>query len=173
MEWKAFDLRPGTPPEGLPRQDTAEQKLGQPLAGHAGNAAREAGLTMRRAGITPYTRLAMEAGEYAKSQGLFDPYHLVLFKAYWEEGKNLGDSAVLLEEAEHTGLDAGGLRTVLEERSLAGEVESQVRYAHEAGIQGIPAFIVDNRYLFTGAQPYEFFRKVMHQVMEERGQPHS
>ena len=128
---------------------------------------------MRRAGITPYTRLAMEAGEYAKSQGLFDSYHLALFKAYWEEGENLGDSAVLVGEADRVGLDTTGLRTVLEERSLAGEVEDQVRYAHEVGIQGIPAFIVDHRYLFTGAQPYEFFRKVMHQVMEERGQPHS
>lgn len=168
MEWKAFDLRPNTPPEGLPRADTAEQQAGQLLAGNAGQAAQEAGLLMRRSSITPYTRPAMAATEYAKEQGLFDPYHRALFKAYWEDGKNLGEKTVLLDTAEGAGLDRRELASALETGRYDQEVESQVRFAHEVGITGIPAFIVDNKYLFTGAQPYPVFKQVMDKVIEER-----
>ncbi len=171
VEWKAFDLRPGTPPEGLPRPDTADQQAGQPLAGNAGKAALDAGLLMRRASITPFTRPAMAAGEYAKEHGKFDDYHRRLFKAYWEDGKNLGDISVLKEEAERVDLDSKDLGQALEEGRYDAEVEHQVRFAHEVGITGIPAFIVDSKYLFTGAQPYQFFKQVVDQVIEERESP--
>ena len=124
---------------------------------------------MRRSSIIPYTRPAMAATEYAKEQGLFDPYHRGLFKAYWEDGKNLGDKTVLLDTAESAGLDRKELASALETGKYDQEVESQVRFAHEAGITGIPAFIVDNKYLFTGAQPYPVFKQVMDTVIEERG----
>ena len=169
VEWKAFDLRPGTPPEGIPRPDTPEQKAGQILTGHAGKAAEEAGLLMRRSGLTPRTRPAMEATEYAKTRGKFDEYHRALFKAYWEEGKNLGDVTVLQQEADRVGLDSAEVGRVVQERHYAEEVEQQVRFAHQVGITGIPAFIVDERYLFTGAQPYSFFKQVIDRVLEERG----
>ena len=168
VEWKAFDLRPGTPPEGVARPDTPDQRAGQPLGGHAGQAAREAGLLMRRSGLIPRTRPAMEATEYAKERGQFDAFHRALFKAYWEEGKDLGDLATLLQEAERVGLDGPGLGRALQENRYTGLVEEQVQFARQAGITGIPAFIVD-RYLFTGAQPYSFFKQVMERVLEERG----
>ncbi len=167
VEWRAFDLRPGTPPEGLPRQDTPEQRIGQPVTGHLGEAAQEAGLVMKRAPITPYTRLAMEANEYAKERGNFDAFHKNLFKAFWEKGVNLGDVAVLQREAERSGLDPAELGEVLRERRYAGIVEQQVQEARAIGITGIPAFIVE-RYLFTGAQPYPLFQRVVEQVLAER-----
>ena len=167
MEWKAFDLRPGTPPQGLPRPDTADQKAGQVLAGHAGQAAQEAGLLMRRAPLVPHTRPAMEANEFAKEQGKFDPYHRALFKDYWEEGKNLGDPAVLQQAGERVGLDPAALGQALQEGRYRDAVEEQVQFARSVGITGIPAFIVDH-YLFMGAQPYAFFKQVMDRVLEER-----
>jgi len=109
----------------------------------------------------------MEAGEFAKSKGLFDPYHRALFKAYWEAGRNLGETGVLLEQAERVGLDSRELATALEEGRYTETVEGQVQFAHSVGINGIPAFIID-RYLFTGAQPYPIFKQVMDKVLEER-----
>ncbi len=122
---------------------------------------------MRRSPVIPYTRPAMEAGEFAKSKGLFDPYHRALFKAYWEAGRNLGETGVLLEQAERVGLDSRELATALEEGRYTETVEGQVQFARSVGINGIPAFIID-RYLFTGAQPYPIFKQVMDKVLEER-----
>lgn len=169
VEWKAFDLRPDTPPGGMPRKERPGQSpAGQPVDGHLGDLAREAGITMIRAPFTPYTRPAMQAGEYAKTVGKFDELHLGLFKAYWERGANLGDMAVLKQEAAAVGLDADDMEATLATGVFATEVQEQVDFAHRVGITGIPAFIVDGRYLLVGAQPYETFKQVMAKVLEER-----
>lgn len=122
---------------------------------------------MKRAPIVPYTRPAMEANEYAKSQGKFAAFHVALFKAYWEEGKNLGDPAVLQGVAQQVGLDPEGLNHALQDRRYANEVEEQVEYARHIGITGIPAFTI-GRYLFMGAQPYDFFKMVVERVIQEQ-----
>ncbi len=169
MDWQAFDLRPDTPPEGLPRQDKpGEQKIGKPVDGHLGALAEQAGLTMIRAGMTPYTRPAMAAGEYAKTVGKFDELHLALFKAYWERGENLGDGAVLQAAAAGVGIDPAALAEALDGGAYAQQVQDEMDWAHRVGITGIPAFVVDDRYLLVGAQPYEVFKQLMDRVLEER-----
>ena len=168
VEWKAFDLRPGIPQEGTPRTDRpGENKIGRPVDGALGETAREAGLVMNRAGLVPFTRPAMEAGEYAKSQERFDQFHKAAFKAYWEEGENLGDLGVLQRVAERVSLDPEGLARALRDHQYTGVVEEQVEFARKIGISGIPAFIVD-RYLVVGAQPYDFFKMVVDRVLQER-----
>ena len=168
VEWKAFDLRPGTPQGGIPRKDKpGEKRIGLAVEGHLGEMAQEAGLTMNRAPIVPFTRPAMEADEYAKSQGKFNQFHLAAFKAYWEAGKNLGDLAVLQQIAMDAGLDPAGLAQAILEHRYTDVVEEQVEFARQVGITGIPAFIMD-RYLFMGAQPYDFFKMVADRVLQER-----
>ncbi len=129
--------------------------------------AREAGLIMRRSPIVAYTRPSMEVGEFAKSQGKFDAYHLGALKAYWEDGKNLGDLKVLQEIGAAAGLDPQDVAQIVQERRYAQVVQDQVDFAHQAGITGIPAYIV-GRYLFMGAQPYDFFKQVADKVLEEQ-----
>ncbi len=77
---KPFLLRPGTPKEGKPRELRAgevEGELAEPLKTYA----KEAGLIMRRPPIVAYSMYALEATEYAKDQGLFDPCHRGMYKA--------------------------------------------------------------------------------------------
>lgn len=170
VEWKAFDLRPGTPPQGIPRPPRhGDPEPGQPLTGPVGEAAEAAGLVMRRSNLIPYTRPAMELGEYAKAQGCFDAYHKLALRAYWEDGKNLGDATVLQELGEASGLEAEGLRRMLKERRYADAVEEAIQFAREVGIRGIPAYIID-RYLVVGAQPYPLFEQVADRVLREREQ---
>lgn len=170
MEWKPFDLRPGLPPQGIVRpQREGDPEPGQPLTGPVGEAAQAAGLVMRRSGIIPYTRPAMELGEYAKAQGAFDAYHKLALAAYWEDGKNLGDAAVLQDLGERAGLEPAGLRRALAERPYEGVVEESILFARQVGIRGIPAYIID-RYLVVGAQPYPVFEQVMERVLQEREQ---
>lgn len=171
VEWKAFELRPGTPPQGIVRAPRpGDPEPGQPVTGHLGDMAQESGLVMRRAPVVPFTRPVFEAAEYAKAQGRFDEFHWAAFKAYWEDGKNLGDTAALKEIAYGSGLDPEGLKSCLETNQYTKTVEEQIEEAHHYGITGIPAFII-GKYLFMGAQPYEFFQKVVEQVQKEAASP--
>ena len=160
VEAKAFLLRPDTPPEGIPRNGGGE--LREPLASYA----REAGLTMNRPPLTPYTRLALEATEHAKERGAFDPFHRAAYHAFWAEGVDLGDVQVLVELGKQVGLDPEGLEEALVERRYETQVLAQYKEAQGMGIQGIPSFLV-GRYLFSGAQPYPLFQKVVRTALAE------
>ncbi len=124
---------------------------------------------MRRASLTPSTRLALEATEFAKEQGAYEAFHRTAYRAFWEDGVNLGDLQVLLALGEQAGLNVASLEEALKDRRYDARVMEQYEEAQSLGINGVPAFVV-GRYLFTGAQPYELFQKVAKMALAERAQ---
>ena len=145
--------------EGVPRQPRPGEvgdQLSEPLRTYA----IESGLVMRRSSLTPYTLYSLEATEYAQQNGQFDAFHLATYKAYWEEGKNLGDMAVIQEPALQCQLDWKELSERLESGYYRETVLAQYQEAINLGIRGVPAFLIGNQ-LFTGAQPYEIFKLAM------------
>ena len=143
-------MRPGESPD----------QLSEPLKTYA----EEAGLVMRRPPVTSYTRYALEATEYTQEQGAFDTFHLALYKAYWEHGRDLGDLDVIGDAAQQCGLDWPELRARLESGHYGDKVMGQYQEAMGFGINGIPAFLIGD-FLFTGARPYEVFKTVMSKVL--------
>ena len=154
---KAFRLRPDILPGGAERKLRPGESNDGALGGHLGAVAEEAGLVMRRPPRTAYTVPAMEATEFASRQGLFQPYHHALYRAYWEHGRNIEQVSVLQEAAREVGLDPDALARSLEEGRYQAAVEEQFQEALTLGIHAIPSFIVGG-VLFSGAHPYEFFR---------------
>ena len=68
------------------------------------DAAEAAGLAkMRRQQVTPFTIPAFEASEFAKEQDKFDDFHKAVFRAFWEEGRNIGVDDVLKESSKSVG----------------------------------------------------------------------
>lgn len=121
---------------------------------------------MRPPSKTPYTMYALEATEFAKEQGCFEPFHRLMYKAVWEHGKDIGDLAVIREAAEEVGMDWSDLEGKLESRHYESAVMDQYRQAMDIGIEGVPGFII-GKVLFTGAQPYEVFQDVINKVLNE------
>jgi len=113
---------------------------------------------------TPYTMYALEATEYAKNHGKFEPFHRLMYKAVWEDGKDIGDLAVIQEAAEESGLDWAELKDRLESRQYEKIVMEQYQQAMDMGIEGVPGFVVGN-FMFTGAQPYDVFQEVVNRVL--------
>ena len=99
----------------------------------------------------------LEATEYAQQHGQFDSFHLAAYKAYWEQGKDLGDMAVIQGIALECGLYWPELSDCLQSYYYKDTVVGQYQEAIDLGIRGIPAFLIGNQ-LFTGAQPYEIFK---------------
>ena len=169
MEWKAFELKPGTPPEGIPRpfKDGANSELTGPMKA----AADAVGLwNMRRQPFVPSSRLAMQGALYAKSQNAFEAYHKATFKAFWEESKNIGDDQILQEIFEQSQLDWTEFYSPKNLTIFSQQMGIQLREPHLYGISAVPAFILD-RYLIMGAQPYEVFQQVMNRLHQENVAP--
>ena len=120
---------------------------------------------MLRPSLTPYTRYALEATEYAQEQGCFDVFHHAMYKALWEGGENIGDISVVLGIAEKCGLRASELSERLETGYYTPIIDHQFQQAQNMGIRGIPAFLVNDSLLFSGAQPYEVFKTALERVL--------
>ena len=73
------------------RPGESGDRLGEPL----GSRAEAEGIVMRRPSLTPFTMLSLEATEYAREVGMEEAFFGQTMKAYWEEGVDLGDIAVL------------------------------------------------------------------------------
>ncbi len=137
-------------------------RLSEPL----GSRAEAEGLVMRRPSLTPFTLSSLEATEYAREVGKDEAFFGQTMKAYWKEGVDLGDMAVLKSLANRSGLDWEVLQPRLESGHYREQVLTQHREAVSLGIRGIPAFRIGNL-LLTGAQPYDVFKRVMDRVLAE------
>lgn len=168
LEWKAYELRPGLPPEGIPRTPKGGEVNG--FLPHMIERADELGLKLKRSPIVPCSRPALEVAEYAKEKGRFDQFHLAVFKAYWEEARNIGLRSVIREIAEGCGLDADEVERCLDAGRYTQIVKTQSEEAKRSGINGIPAYVVGD-FLIEGVQPYQFFQRAMEEALGKRKGP--
>ncbi|HYI15763.1 MAG TPA: DsbA family oxidoreductase [Thermomicrobiales bacterium] len=165
VEWRAYLLAPDTPPEGRPYPFPPEVRE-QRSAGVRQMAAG-VGLPLGDRDWVSNSRAALEAAEFARDQGLFDPFHRAVFTAYHAEGRDIGNHEVLQEIATSVGLDAGAMTAALREGRYTSRVEEDLDMSRQIGLTGVPAFIIGNRAI-VGAQPYNVFEYVMELLGREK-----
>lgn len=111
--------------------------------------------------ITVNTRTAHRLLKFAEEKGKGHEMVRILFKAYFTDGKHTGDIDALVALAEEAGLDPGQAREVLESQRYADAVTEDIQQARKLGIQGVPFFVLNNKYGVSGAQPREAFAKAL------------
>ena len=164
--WLPFDLHPEYPPAGIPLADL-HRRYGIGVGEEDPLRARfaAAGLTYDRADVVPNTRLALRMAELARTEGRHGEFHGRLMDAYWSEATNIGDPDELRRLAREAGLEAEGVERVLEDPMLYLDVvEGSTHQAFAAGINAVPAFLLDRRLIVLGAQPLETFRRAFAQL---------
>lgn len=126
--------------------------------------AREVGITIGPVPRKYNTHLSLLLTEYAKDHGRVREYNQAVFRAFWTDGRDISDAAVLEQIMTEIGLNfsaaVGGLKSGEYERRFA---EEKV-LAGQLGITAVPAFIVDDKYLVSGAQPVDVFRQVFQEA---------
>lgn len=171
----AYDLRPGIPPEGLPRSEVSKGRTyPEGYLDNLRQTALDAGIEMKRPPLVPNTHKAHEATEFASENG-GDVWavHRAIFRAYFEEERDIGDTDVLLDACATAGVDRDRLRLALEDGRFREEIERQMTWSRAQGISGVPAVIFNMRFAVTGAQDYEVFRDVAQRIVAQGAQPNS
>jgi predicted DsbA family dithiol-disulfide isomerase len=83
-----------------------------------------------------------------------------LFEALWQDGRDIGDTEVLLDIATEAGVDAGEVRSALADETLRDEVREQFTAAQRAGVTGVPTFASDG-HAARGAVPPEHLERLV------------
>jgi predicted DsbA family dithiol-disulfide isomerase len=104
---------------------------------------------------------------WARIEGKQLPLKRALLQAYHGDGHAPSDHDVLVKAAESVGLDAAQARQILQNGDYANEVRAEEREYQAMGIHSVPAVIINNRYLVTGAQPVEAFEQAIKQALAE------
>lgn len=116
------------------------------------------------------SRLAQELGAWAATQPGGVAIHDRLFRAYFAEGKNIGDIATLLDVAESVGLSRDEAGAVLEERRCREAVDRDWARSREVGVTGVPTYVAAGLGV-VGAQPYEALEELVKRAGAEPRTP--
>ena len=113
--------------------------------------------------MTYNSRLAQELGKWADAQPGGEAIHDALFRAYFVEGRNIGDPETLVSIAASVGLPADQAREVISARTHKDAVDADWAKAREYGITGVPTFVAGGRSV-VGAQPYEALERLVEEA---------
>lgn len=178
ITWRAFQLNPDMPEGGMARADYIAAKFGG--ATHAARiyaAIADAGageniaFAFDRIKRTPNTRNAHRLIRYATLQGNADPLVEALFRAYFEQGRDIGDRATLADIAAETGFAREDVADFIGGDARLEEILGEDRSARRLGISGVPCFILEGGYSISGAQEPEFFFPLFDLVQNAAAQP--
>jgi predicted DsbA family dithiol-disulfide isomerase len=162
IHWKAFELNPQAPKEGLDRQAYRTRKFGsaayaKELEARVIQAGAEDGIEFRfdRIERVPNTLDAHRLIWLAGHDGSQDAIVENLFRAYFIEGRDVGSPGVLRDIAAESGLNAARVDELLTTDLGKREVLDQEREGHAHGVSGVPTFFVAGVPVMSGAQKPE------------------
>ncbi len=173
LRFKPFELNAAIAPEGMDRNTYFTKNYGPQILSQIDamnermtENGRELGIAFNFDKLTTVNntfnghRLIWLAGKY----GVQEKVALALFYSYFTEGRNMNDIDLLKEIGKSNGIPAEKLEGFFESEEGKQEVREEQKWAQQAGITGVPAFIFNDKYMVSGAQPTETFLQVFKQV---------
>lgn len=177
VEWKSFQLDPSLPEhdhrneidylvetKGMPRDQVTQ------MLAHVTQQAAGEGLDYDfDALVVANSWKAHRVIQRAKAASLETAARLEeqLFKAHFEDGKNIGSEDVLVELGTAAGLTAEQVREALDEDRWETAVKQDLATARALGVSGVPFFVLERKYGISGAQPVEVFTQALEQSWAE------
>ena len=174
IEWHPFQLNPDMPAEGMDRREYLETKFGgkekaAAIYARIDEAAQAAGLEINWEKITrtPNTLDAHRLIHWAGIEGRQTAVVSTLFRAYFIEGRDIGDIDVLSDIADSCGLDAAMTRQLLQGDADRDDIGARDRHSREMGVTGVPTFVIASQHAVPGAQPAELWGQVIEEIASQ------
>lgn len=174
IEWHPFQLNPDMPAQGMDRSTYMIAKFGGPdgvLQAYRpvieqGEAAGLA-LNLDRITRTPNTLDAHRLIHWAGIEGRQTPVMAGLFRAYFTDGRDIGDAETLVSIATAAGMEGSVVAKLLASDADSAEIRARDAHARARGVTGVPCFILANQHVVSGAQPTSFWIDVIDEIMAQ------
>ena len=175
IKWHAFELNPAHSGPGEPILPALARKYGSSEEEMRGNQnqmmaiAKDLGLNFDKLQerMTCNTFDAHRLVKWADEQGQQTAMKQALFEAYFGKGLNVSEQAVLLSCVQSVGLDTAKAKQVLESDQFTTDVREEEALYQKAGVSSVPAFIINNKYLISGAQEPDSFVQALTEISAE------
>ncbi|MCO6390439.1 disulfide bond formation protein DsbA [Aliihoeflea aestuarii] len=177
VRWRPYQLDATIPAGGTDRKQYMLAKFGSEdrlaeIHARVAEAGRDAGIEFAFDAIrvSPNTLDAHRLIRWAGTEGRDVQTNLVrrLFAMYFEEGRDIGDHAVLTEAARTSGMDSAVVETLLASNADTDEVQAEIDTAAQMGVRGVPCYLVEGRYAIMGAQEPAVLADAIRQVAQAR-----
>ena len=173
LRWRAFQLRPEMPAEGVDRGAYLQRRYGAEadparVPTRIASEAAEEGIDMDFAAMQrmPNThlghRLMAFAEGYEKQHELAD----VLFRYYFCDGKDVGDRRVLVAAGAEVGLSEPLVLAALADADVIAQVDADLAAAADKGVTGVPCFLLGGSFALPGVQSPEVIGQFIHRAIE-------
>jgi predicted DsbA family dithiol-disulfide isomerase len=173
VHWRPYFLNDWIPREGISREQYLTTKFGSPerykgIAQRVAAAASAEGLNyaMDKISRQPNTLDAHRLIRWAERAGKAAEMKQKLMDLYFTEGADLTDRAVLVRAAADIGLEADKIGQALASEQDVAEIEREALSAKEAGIEGVPCFILGGKFAVSGAQAPEYLAEAISRAAE-------
>lgn len=172
INWHPFQLNPDMPEGGRDHKEYYREKFGdearvRELVDNMTAAGAAEGLDFDFAAIdkSPNTLASHRLIRWAASAGCQDKVVEALFRAYFVEGRDIGDHEILSEIAGAAGMEADLVKALYVEGRDIELVKEDIAGAQQMGISGVPFFIIDHKYSVSGAQSPAVFIGVIDKIL--------
>lgn len=175
IEWHPFQLNPDMPPEGVDKRDYLATRFGGPqkvdeIHDRLRQIARQNGVDLdpdvpKR---IPNTLNAHRLIHWAGIEGKQTPLVAALFRAYWKEGRDIGNISVLADIGGAAGMDRNATLRLLEGDADTDDILARDQDARHKGVTAVPTFLIAQQYVVSGAQPPETWAKVIAELAEKK-----
>ncbi|MFI4889848.1 MAG: DsbA family protein [Steroidobacterales bacterium] len=173
ITWRAFELNLDFPTEGVDRHWYLTNRVGDPSRfAKTQESLVELGLAVGidfrfdLIRLVPNTRRAHLLILHARRHGLQALVNERIMRAYFQEGRDIGDVEELVRLGVEAGLEENDARNAIVLRAGQDSVIAAERHASALGITGVPTYVFDGRYTMSGAQEVNTLTRVLDQVAE-------
>jgi len=168
LAYRVFQLNPDMPREGMDRREHLRKKFGESKGPSAimdalKESGRELGIEFNFGRITrtPNTIDAHRLIRWSYSAGRQSEVVEKIFYRYFTDGVDISDHAVLLDIAGDCGMDTDIIRDLLAGDSDVDLIRQEDANARKIGIQGVPSYVIANKYLLVGAQESQLMMRAL------------
>ena len=176
IEWHPFQLNPDMPVEGMDKREY--------LLARFGDAAKLAQMHQRFRDIAAQNGVKMDPDTPQRIPNTLNAHRLIhwaglegrqtllvsaLFRAYWIEGRDIGDPDVLADVASQAGMDRRGAARLLASDADLDVVRAREAQARERGVSAVPTFLIAGKHVISGAQPPEIWGRAIEAMTAQAG----
>jgi predicted DsbA family dithiol-disulfide isomerase len=127
--------------------------------------AETVGFSMRPPAVLTNSRAALAATEFARESGRDEAFEERIYRAYFSEGLNIGDPAVVTRLATEAGLDSGEVADAIKSPKYELRLKNNALAANQRGVNGVPTFFI-GEYPLVGAQSPDAMRSILKRATE-------